>query len=195
MSLPELIQKWFDARANRRTLARFRVRCAEPPTIFGRLLITDFTPGWTGSITLGRQVVINSAFEANPVGGTRTAFVLKGPEARIEIGDGSGMSNAMIAAYESVVIGRDVNLGAGCKVMDTDFHPLDLDERIRNVNIPHRPVRVEDGAFVGTNAIILKGVTIGAESVIAAGAVVAKSVPPGEIWGGNPARFIKKLKP
>jgi acetyltransferase-like isoleucine patch superfamily enzyme len=56
-------------------------------------------------------------------------------------------------------------------------------------------VRIEDGAFIGTNAIILKGVTVGAESVIAAGAVVAKSIPPGEIWGGNPARFIKKLKP
>ena len=176
-------------------LTRFRVRCAEPPTIFGRLLIADFTPGWTGSITLGRRIVINSSFEANPAGGTRTAFMLKGPEARIEIMDGSGMSNVLIAAYESVSIGKDVNLGAGCKIMDTDFHPLDLDERIRNVNIPHRPVRIEDGAFIGTNAIILKGVTVGAESVIAAGAIVTKSVPPGEIWGGNPARFIKKLKP
>jgi acetyltransferase-like isoleucine patch superfamily enzyme len=195
MSPLEILRKWADLRANRRTLARFRVRCAEPPTIYGRLLIADFSPGWTGSITLGRRVVICSSFEANPVGGTRTAFVLKGPEARIEIGDGSGMSNALIAAYESVVIGKDVNIGAGAKIMDTDFHPLDLDERIRNVNIPHRPVRLEDGVFVGTNAIILKGVTVGAESVIAAGAVVAKSVPPGEIWGGNPARFIKKLKP
>lgn len=195
MPLSQSIQKWLDERYNRRMLSRFRVRCAEPPTIFGRLLITDFTSGWTGSISLGRRVVICSSFEANPVGGTRTAFILKGAEARIEIGDGSGMSNASIAAYESVFIGKDVNLGAGCKVMDTDFHPLDLDERIRNVNIPHRPVRIEDGAFIGTNAIILKGVTIGAESVIAAGAVVAKSVPAGEIWGGNPARFIKKLKP
>jgi hypothetical protein len=189
------IKQWLDDRYNRRMLTRFRVRCAEPPTIFGRLLIADFTPGWTGSITLGRRIVINSSFEANPAGGTRTAFMLKGPEARIEIMDGSGMSNVLIAAYESVSIGKDVNLGAGCKIMDTDFHPLDLDERIRNVNIPHRPVRIEDGAFIGTNAIILKGVTVGAESVIAAGAIVTKSVPPGEIWGGNPARFIKKLKP
>ncbi|MFZ4694773.1 MAG: acyltransferase [Verrucomicrobiia bacterium] len=189
------MKQWLDERYNRRMLARFRVRCAEPPTIFGRLLIADFTPGWTGAITLGRRIVINSSFEANPVGGTRTAFMLKGPDAHIEIGDGSGMSNVLIAAFESVFIGKDVNLGAGCKVMDTDFHPLDLDERIRNVNIPHRPVRIEDGAFIGTNAIILKGVTVGAESVIAAGAVVAKSIPPGEIWGGNPARFIKKLKP
>lgn len=195
MPLAKKLQLWLDERANRQMLARFRVRYTEPPTIFGRLLIADFTPGWTGSITLGRKIVINSSFEANPVGGTRTAFMLKGPEARIEIGDGSGMSNALIAVYESVVIGKDVNIGADAKIMDTDFHPLDLDERIRNVNIPHRPVRIEDGAFIGTNAIILKGVTIGAESVIAAGAIVTKSVPPGEIWGGNPARFIKKLKP
>jgi acetyltransferase-like isoleucine patch superfamily enzyme len=104
------------------------------------------------------------------------------------------MSNAMIAAYEHVFIGKHVNLGAGCKIMDTDFHSLDLDERIRNVNIPHRPVRIEDGVFIGTEAMILKGVTVGAESVVAAGAIVVKSIPPGEIWGGNPARFIRKLR-
>jgi acetyltransferase-like isoleucine patch superfamily enzyme len=69
-----------------------------------------------------------------------------------------------------------------------------MQERIADVNIPHKPVRIEDGAFIGTNAIICKGVTIGKESIVAAGAVVVKSIPPGEIWGGNPAKFIRKLR-
>ncbi len=42
--------------------------------------------------------------------------------------------------------------------------------------------------------MILKGVTVGEESIVAAGAVVVKSIPPGDIWGGNPAKFIRKLK-
>jgi acetyltransferase-like isoleucine patch superfamily enzyme len=54
-------------------------------------------------------------------------------------------------------------------------------------------VRIEKGVFIGADCIILKGVTIGEYSVVAAGSVVAKIVPPGEIWGGNPAKFIKKV--
>ena len=50
---------------------------------------------------------------------------------------------------------------------------------------------IEDDVFVGTSCLILKGVTIGARSVIAAGSVVTHNVPPDEIWGGNPAKFIK----
>jgi acetyltransferase-like isoleucine patch superfamily enzyme len=182
-----------DAEHNERVLKQFKVECAEPPVINGRLHMADFAGDMSGRLRIGRGVVINSSFESNPVGGERTVFCFKGPDALIEIDDHAGMSNVMIAAYEHVYIGKHVSLGAGCKIMDTDFHPLDPDERRRNVNIPHRPVRIEEDAFIGTNAIILKGVTIGRASVVAAGAVVAKSIPPGEIWGGNPAKFIRKL--
>ncbi len=185
--------KWLDDIHNRRQFSRFRVE-GPMPRVNGRILVADFAGDLSGRLRFGQGVVINSSIVANPVGGVCTAFVFKGPDAVIEIGDRSGMSNVMIAAYEHVYIGKDVNLGAGCKIMDTDFHPIALDERIRNVNIPHKPVRIEDGAFIGTDAIILKGVTVGAESVVAAGAIVAKSIPPCEIWGGNPAKFIKKVR-
>jgi acetyltransferase-like isoleucine patch superfamily enzyme len=177
-------------------VAQFALYAVEGPLplIHGRILVADFAGDKSGRFRFGERVVINSSVEANPIGGILTALVFKGPGALIEVGDGSGMSNVVIAAYERVTIGRDVNLGAGCKIIDTDFHSLDLQERIANVNIPHRPVTIEDGAFIGTNAMILKGVTVGRESIIAAGAVVVKSVPPGEIWGGNPARFIRKLR-
>lgn len=56
-----------------------------------------------------------------------------------------------------------------------------------------KPVIIKDGAFIGTDCIILKGVTIGEKSVIGAGSVVTKSVPDGEIWAGNPAKFIRKV--
>ena len=183
--------KWFDNIYNRRLLARHGVQCKTPPTIYGRLMISHFAG--PGRFRIGENVVINSGVEANPVGGHRTIFLIKGEGALIEIGDNTGMSNAIICAREHVSIGNCVNLGAGCRIFDTDFHSSNLEDRIADVNIPCRPVRIEDGVFVGSNALIMKGVTVGERSVIGAHAVVTKDVPAGEIWAGNPAKFIKKL--
>lgn len=52
---------------------------------------------------------------------------------------------------------------------------------------------IKDNAFIGAHSIILKGVTIGEKSIIGAGSVVARDVPDGEIWAGNPAKFIKNI--
>ncbi len=181
-----------DEKFNRREFEKNEVKCVEFPTINGRILIAKFAEG--GTIRIGRKVVINSSFESNPVGGTRTVFLIKGRDAVIEIGNEVGMSNTLIAAREKVVIGDGVSLGAGVKIMDTDFHSLDYAERMEDINIPSRPVTIKKRAFIGMDAIILKGVTIGEDAVIGAGAVVTKNVPAGEIWVGNPARFAKKLK-
>lgn len=94
-----------------------------------------------------------------------------------------------------MTIGKNVNIGSGCMIYDNDFHSLDYNERIhgdKNINVA--PIVIEDGAFIGAHSIILKGVTIGLHSVVGAGSVVTKSIPADEIWGGNPARFIKKLE-
>jgi len=181
-----------DERFNRMEFEKQGVQYVEFPTINGRILIAKFADG--GIIRLGRQVVINSSFESNPVGGIRTVFLIKGQGAVIEIGNEVGMSNVLIAARERVVIKDGVALGAGVKIIDTDFHSLDYAERIADINITSRPVTIQKRAFIGMGAIILKGVTIGEDAVIGAGAVVSKNVPAGEIWAGNPARFVKKLK-
>jgi acetyltransferase-like isoleucine patch superfamily enzyme len=55
--------------------------------------------------------------------------------------------------------------------------------------------RIEEGVSIGSGCVILCGLTIGRDAVIGAGAVVTKSVPPGEIWVGNPARFLKRVAP
>ena len=56
------------------------------------------------------------------------------------------------------------------------------------------PVIIKDNAFIGAGSIILKGTIIGMNSIVAAGSVVTKSIPDNEIWGGNPAKFIKKVE-
>lgn len=56
-----------------------------------------------------------------------------------------------------------------------------------------KPIVIKRGAFIGASTIILKGVTVGVYSVVAAGTIVTKNIPDGELWGGAPAHFIKKI--
>lgn len=82
-------------------------------------------------------------------------------------------------------------------IYDTDFHSLDYTQRNNRADdIKHRknkPVIIGDNVFIGAHSTILKEVNIGDNSIIGASSVVTKSVPQNEIWGGNPARFLKKL--
>jgi acetyltransferase-like isoleucine patch superfamily enzyme len=175
---------------NRLLFARYRVEYDAFPTIYGRMIITRYSEG--GRIVFARGNIVNSKFIVNPVGGWRTAFMIMLPEAVIRIGENTGMSNTVIASASSVTIGRNVAIGAGTKIFDTDFHGVHPEDRFGTR--PTKPVVIEDDVFIGGNVTILKGVTVGRASVIGAGAVVAKNIPPGEIWAGNPVRFIKKQK-
>jgi acetyltransferase-like isoleucine patch superfamily enzyme len=148
-----------------------------------------------GIIKFGSNGTINSSSVKNIIGGdTRSAVVVR-ENAVLEIGDNFKMSNSAIYCASRISIGNNVMLGGSCKIWDTDFHPLDAGERRKNPNENYKvkPIVIEDDVFIGGFSIVLKGVTIGKASVIGAGSVVTKDVPPGEIWAGNPARFIRKL--
>ena len=149
-----------------------------------------------GQIQIGDRVRINSGRRFNPIGGDTTVILNSSVHGKIVIGEGSGLSNCTIVSRESVTIGRDVRIGGSAHIYDTDFHAISFEDRIlhEDRNSKNSPVVIEDGAFIGSSAIILKGVTIGAHSVIGAGSVVAKDVPAGEIWAGNPASFVKKIE-
>lgn len=182
---------WFDYIYNRHVFAKHGVQYAQFPKIWGRIMVSKFAEG--GTIKIGRRVLINSSFKANPVGGHRTVFMIMHKNAVIELDDEAGISNVLLAAHERIYIGKCVAIGAGAKIMDTDFHGLRYADRVANTNTAHAPIIIRDRVFIGADTLILKGVTIGEDSIIGAGAVVAKSIPPGEIWGGNPARFLRKL--
>ncbi len=157
----------------------------------GRLHIISNTPD---GITIGEGVNINSCRNANPIGGdTKTIIFAKG-DAKIRIGNGCGMSNVSIFACQEICIGNNVMLGGAVKIYDTDFHWLNYEKRITEEGGNTKPVIIKDGVFIGAHSIILKGVTIGERSIIGAGSVVTKNIPSGEIWAGNPARFIKKVE-
>ena len=93
-----------------------------------------------------------------------------------------------------VSIGNHVNLAQGITVTALNHNFTDTTKRIDEQGISTKPVIIEDDVWIGANAVILQGVTIGCHSVVAAGAVVTKDVAPYTIVGGIPAKVIKQLK-
>lgn len=148
----------------------------------------------TGGIFIGNNVCINSSIAANPIGGScKTIFNVRN-KGRIVIGDGVGISNTAIVSDSEVYIGKSTNIGAGTCIYDTDFHSLNPKIRMNgDTDIRTKPVHIGKNVFIGGHCVILKGVTIGDGAVIGAGSVVTKSIPAGEIWAGNPAKFIRKV--
>lgn len=114
--------------------------------------------------------------------------------ARIEVGDRTEFNNNLMIKCEGagISIGRDGLFGAHVEIFDSDFHDLDPARR-KAGSQKVAPVEIGDNVFAGMGARILKGATIGSDSVIGAGAVVTGSIPAGVIAAGNPARVIREL--
>lgn len=141
----------------------------------------------------------------NPLSGNlRGAFFIE-PGATITIGNHVGMSSTRMWIARSLTIGDHVNIGAGVMIMDTDCHQLNYKMRRYDAakhfstkqlheGVSSAPIIIENDVWIGANSIILKGVTIGARSVIGAGSVVTKSIPADCIAAGNPCRVIRRLE-
>lgn len=151
----------------------------------------------SANLVLGHGVTIVSGLTINPLGRNIRSSVRIDSGASIVIGSNVGMSNVCLWAKKGIMIGNNVKIGADCLLMDSDMHSMDYllrrDVRTDEANAQSKPIVLEDDVFVGARSIIGKGVRIGARSIVAAGSVVVKSIPPDEVWGGNPAAFIKKI--
>lgn len=151
-----------------------------------------------GTVILGDNVVINSGLWANPISSATKTCIQVSEGAVLKIGNATGISNTAITCWKEVTIGEHVLIGANCQIFDTDFHPCESYHRFgckkNNDFIRQEAVVIEDGAFIGSSVIVLKGTRIGKESIIGAGSVVCGNVPPHELWAGVPARFIKQVE-
>jgi acetyltransferase-like isoleucine patch superfamily enzyme len=128
-------------------------------------------------------------------------------DGKCTVGDFTLLNGAIVMSEELVEIGSHCLISWGVGIADSDFHPLEPAQRLLDSqalapffkNRPPRPrlktapVRIGNNVWIGMNAVILKGVTIGDNSVVAAGAVVTKSVPANTIVAGNPAIEVKKF--
>jgi acetyltransferase-like isoleucine patch superfamily enzyme len=151
-----------------------------------------------GKMSIGSQFEMNNGLYNNMIGRQQPCFFIVEKKGILTIGDNVGISATAIVCSNSVVIEDNVRIGGGTVIYDTDFHSLNYKERIAKpeirINIKTVPVIIKRNAFIGSNCTILKGVTIGENSIVGASSVVSKNIPNNEIWGGNPARFIKKLE-
>lgn len=131
---------------------------------------------------------------SNMFGLSQRCIIVAKNGGKIVINEGVGMSGCTIYSMESITIGRNTDIGSGCKIIDNDFHPLPYSERYpveRLDLLKKRPVVIGEGCFLGANSIILKGTTLGKNVVVGAGSVVSGTFPDNVIIAGNPARIIK----
>lgn len=112
------------------------------------------------------------------------------PGASITIGNGSGISGTTITAALSIAIGENVLCGANVSISDTDWHHI-CRQPEGDSPVPTAPIIIGDNVWLAMNVVVLKGVTIGNNSVIGANSVVTKDIPANVLAVGQPAKAIR----
>jgi acetyltransferase-like isoleucine patch superfamily enzyme len=132
------------------------------------------------------------------------SIVLERDGATIVIGSNTFIGGSLLASATRIELGDDVLISWGCNIVDHNSHAIRWPQRKQDVrdwyhdkkdwtNVIVNPVKISDKVWIGLNTIILKGVEIGEGSVVAAGSVVTKSVPPWTVVAGNPAKVIREI--
>jgi acetyltransferase-like isoleucine patch superfamily enzyme len=156
-------------------------------TVAGRLSLGKY---WWGQaptparlvVMHGGKVAVGSNFALH-----RGADIRVGSGGVLTLGSGYAGDNLHLDCAVAVTIGDDVAISRDVVIMDTDHHRIDSGAMAS-------PVVIGNHVWIGARATILKGVTIGDGAVIAAGAVVVRDVPAGQLHGGVPARLIRKVE-
>jgi acetyltransferase-like isoleucine patch superfamily enzyme len=138
-----------------------------------------------GQLLIGDRVRLAS--------GISTLELSVGPGGTMQIGDRVLINHGCsIGATKLVRIGDRCNIGSQCILIDNAFHELDPDRR--DYQPASAPVVLEDNVWLAARVIVLPGVTIGRNSVIGAGSVVTKDIPPDVLAAGIPAKVIRPLQ-
>lgn len=151
--------------------------------------------GWTSfylekdsRIKINENCRFNSRTTSNRIGINHKCMISTLRQgALIQIGSGSGFSGVSIGSFEKIIIGNNVKVGANVLITDSDWH-LD-DPRVSGP----KPVFIGDNVWLGYGVIVMKGVTIGENSIIGINSVVTKNIPSNVIAAGNPCKVIKKI--
>ena len=177
---PDLIERFWRRMVTAHFSRQFRRRCVRAGQgleILGPCLVEG-----AGIIDVGANFSIRSRY-------SNQTEIFVGDGARLKIGN-----DVFINQGVRIVCSVGVQLGDGCLIgdesviLDNDYHS------VGNAPVKSGPVCIGAGVWIATRVIVLRGVTIGEGSVIAAGSVVTRSIPPYSLAAGNPARIVKSLK-
>ena len=151
-----------------------------------------------GALSIGDAVTINTRPRSNMAGIMQRSIFQCIGTGRIRLEDGCGLSGVVLSARKEIRIGKRASVGVNTRIYDHDFHSLDhshrTDRRSDQMHTKSAPIEIGDDVLVGANVIILKGVSIGPRSIVAAGSVVTKGIYPADsLIGGNPAKVIRQL--
>lgn len=146
-------------------------------------------------ISLGNNVTLNSRnYGHHVLLHSPVKLMADRDGAIIQVGDHTRIHGSCLHSYKRISIGKGCLIGANTNIIDGNAHDIAFD------NVEHRymtlgeaeDVIIEDNVWIGMNCIVLPGTHIGHGSVISAGSVIRGDVPPFCIFGGNPARLLKK---
>lgn len=176
-----------------------RLETNGPIRILGTIPVLKM-PG-KSKIKLGKKVVLNSDDNHSNTALTYRCTLVCGLNGEILVGDNTMMNGVSITAYEKVSIGENCQIASATLISDTDFHPINpairqkeaMGYRFDHNLVNKRQIIIGNNVWIGWGVIILKGVTIGDNSIIAAGAVVVNDVPSNVIAAGNPAKVVKSI--
>ena len=162
---------------NARVHLRSATRLGRRVTLRGRARIRN-----EGTMTVGDRVRLDSTLATLELVTTGTGH--------LEIGDNVFINHGTsIVAGSHVRIGNDCLIGTHVMVMDCDYHRVED----KAWDTTGKPIVLEDRVWLANRSIVLKGVTIGHDAVVAAGAVVTRDVPPRSVVAGNPARVVRQF--
>lgn len=192
LNIPALVRMRFYPMLNRALLKKKGAVLGRNVQIPGKL---NLVISGNNDIGIGDNFYFSSGNGVNPIASNLQGAIYLENGASLKIGNNVGMSSTRLWIHESARIGNNVKIGGCVLITDTDAHPMDyVARRSSNEGTKSAPVVIEDDVWIGAHCIILKGVTIGARSVIGAGSVVTKSIPADCVAAGNPCRVIKNLK-
>jgi len=138
-------------------------------------------------VTLGHNVRLRE------FGWVQVTSHLTNPGEGLVVGDNTYIGpHCLLGAGGLITIGRDVALGAYVQLLAENHNFADPARAINEQGVTREGITIEDGCWLGNSVIVLDGVRIGARSVVGAGAVVTRDVPPASVAVGNPARVVKR---
>lgn len=131
----------------------------------------------------------NATLEVGAVDVFSGSRITVNPGAILKLGNMKMNQGVVIECFKSITIGNDVGIAEGVVIRDSDSHPIIINDCPISQDVS-APIVIEDHVWIGMNAIVLRGVTIGEGSIVAAGSVVSRNVPPHSLVSGVPAKVI-----